>query len=82
MPQHGLDWPIPVRKLPSPNTTQWPLTCSIGWTTWAWWPTMTSTAPLAVISSAHRRWLDATALEPSMPQCSETTTKRAPSWRA
>ena len=81
-PQQGLDWPIPVRKLPSPKTTQRPLTCSIGWTTWAWWPTMASTAPLAVISSAHRRWLDATVLEPSLPQCIDTTTKRAPSWRA
>ncbi len=65
-----------------PNTTQRPLTCSIGWITWAWCPRIRSTAPLAVISSAHWRCWGSTSVAPSDPQWTDTTTKRAPRSRA
>ena len=65
--------------LPMPQTTHMSPTFEIGCTTWAWWPTIRSTAPgTAARASATVCCASTTPWAYSLPQCIDTTTTSAP----
>ena len=65
-------------RLPSPNTTGFPCTRLIGWTTCTCWPTIASIAGERVSVRASARCWGLTAATNSLPQCRFTITMRAP----
>ena len=69
--------------LPIPQTTHISPTFEMGCMTWAWCPTMRSTAPgTAARASATVCWASTTPWAYSLPQCIDTTTSSAPAARA